>query len=779
MAARSLVFLALAASLAAPRAYGQGPYWEHIGLDQTGAVSLLYDADLGANGGLYAATPNGTVYLNDDPAHDDGWVVAWQVQPHPGPVAHQPHFMVKGDNGLIYMETGQGLYEIDPTNLPAQPLMLDAGNYQSVGLDPLGGGIIAWKYTHGPYRFDFLTRQFTPVFAGLVVNGRDEVRTHSTFSPMPSCGGELHAAINDYTFNGTVDGGLWTFDGLTWTQNPQSIEGNFYGLSLGPDCEIFLGKYHSIEVQRQPGLPLESHDPIGGHSQTWAIAVEPDGPESCHLINGNAGFASCLDRPLDQGGSGEAAWVSLAAGMDSSPNPGNYAIGRDNIIYHGKGITGGGVWRSTRAWRGACRQAGGADGDGDGLCGGADNCPDVANVGQEDSDGDGIGDACDVCPDWPDPEQQDSDGDGTGDICEDDWDDLVINEVSYRPLDIAFIELANRSGAPIEIPAGRLLLETFDDLGDLNDDVLLPAAVVPANGRLVVTDRPSIIAMLPGVVHVDRRIGAIDDHGLRLVVVQNGGPWRTLDALSYGAPLVAYDQSAVNLGAPAPVQPADAFFASLSRCAYSGDNATDYRVDSMTPGYGNGCYPDPEGIDVVVNEMDYADKVTGKTRQFAELYTPGGFQWLPSLWVQVLKEPFAGAQGEMVGWYWLMDPADSPLLVNGERIVLGGDDVLLGVPNGVRTVDTGADEWFHGETWGLRIVTVIDGELEVVDSVSFGAAFADPDGVPVHETDPAPLDVAAVSAHSVSRCADGADSNDNDADFTVRLSTLGLANDCP
>ncbi len=38
------------------------------------------------------------------------------------------------------------------------------------------------------------------------------------------------------------------------------------------------------------------------------------------------------------------------------------------------------------------------DRDGDGVPDGEDNCPDVANPGQEDEDGDGLGDACDSCP---------------------------------------------------------------------------------------------------------------------------------------------------------------------------------------------------------------------------------------------------------------------------------------------------------------------------------------------------------------------------------------------
>jgi hypothetical protein len=87
--------------------------------------------------------------------------------------------------------------------------------------------------------------------------------------------------------------------------------------------------------------------------------------------------------------------------------------------------------------------------DGDGVENDADNCPSVANPGQEDGElrgnfsdpvPDGVGDACDNCPpvsDTFDPNfgrdhntsQRDLDGDGTGDLCDSDVDgDGVLDE---------------------------------------------------------------------------------------------------------------------------------------------------------------------------------------------------------------------------------------------------------------------------------------------------------------------------------------------------------------
>jgi syndecan 4 len=58
------------------------------------------------------------------------------------------------------------------------------------------------------------------------------------------------------------------------------------------------------------------------------------------------------------------------------------------------------------------------DFDSDGFIDSIDLCPRVHSDNNNDIDKDGIGDACDNCPAVHNPEQDDSDGDGIGDACE-------------------------------------------------------------------------------------------------------------------------------------------------------------------------------------------------------------------------------------------------------------------------------------------------------------------------------------------------------------------------
>jgi hypothetical protein len=68
----------------------------------------------------------------------------------------------------------------------------------------------------------------------------------------------------------------------------------------------------------------------------------------------------------------------------------------------------------------ACPNDANNDIDGDGVCAEVDNCPTVANPGQSDSDADNLGDACDACPSDPNNNSNgnDEDGDGVSDTCD-------------------------------------------------------------------------------------------------------------------------------------------------------------------------------------------------------------------------------------------------------------------------------------------------------------------------------------------------------------------------
>jgi cysteine-rich repeat protein len=109
---------------------------------------------------------------------------------------------------------------------------------------------------------------------------------------------------------------------------------------------------------------------------------------------------------------------ALLMRVGSSANLPDHASTNDLLLYEGTfGTSPVGTW--TFLFEGDAAGINGEslqalaivpDDDGDGVPDGLDNCPAIANPGQEDGDGDGIGDACDQCADRPDPECRCGDG---------------------------------------------------------------------------------------------------------------------------------------------------------------------------------------------------------------------------------------------------------------------------------------------------------------------------------------------------------------------------------
>ena len=183
------------------------------------------------------------------------------------------------------------------------------------------------------------------------------------------------------------------------------------------------------------------------NSEVWdAVAVLPDGDVlvsvssggtlgtvlydnedilRCHPINFSSGgaitgcdYSMFLDASQIQlTGGGAGSYTSnlfafeligadtLIARVGGSANLPTHQSYRDLLMYQGTfGYTPVGTWSflfdgDVAGINGETLQALAIipDGDGDGFPDGIDNCPNVANPGQEDADGDGVGDACDQC----------------------------------------------------------------------------------------------------------------------------------------------------------------------------------------------------------------------------------------------------------------------------------------------------------------------------------------------------------------------------------------------
>jgi hypothetical protein len=173
------------------------------------------------------------------------------------------------------------------------------------------------------------------------------------------------------------------------------------------------------------------------------FVANPTRNSAVHVFSGADGS---LFSTLDGGGANNTFGEGLAGAGDTEDDS------LDNILV--------GRPSASRVYLYSC-----TDGDDDGVFDLDDNCPLIANSGQEDGDGDGVGDVCDNCPVNYNDDQANSDGDDLGDVCDNcpddanndqaDGDSDDVGDVCDNCPTIANSDQANSDG---------------DDLGDLCDN---------------------------------------------------------------------------------------------------------------------------------------------------------------------------------------------------------------------------------------------------------------------------------------------------------------------
>jgi cytosine/adenosine deaminase-related metal-dependent hydrolase len=169
------------------------------------------------------------------------------------------------------------------------------------------------------------------------------------------------------------------------------------------------------------------------------------------------------------------------------------------------------------------------------------------------------------------------------------------------------------------------------------------------------------------------------------------------------------------------------------------------------------------GAGLVLNEIDY-DQAGSDTAEFLEIYNPTALAVpLQGLSLQTVN----GNGGAVYGEYDLTDAGAE--LAPGGFLVVGNAAMLANVPDGVLTMVLPANGLQNGAPDGVLLV---DADGEVVDSVAYeGNMDGVTEGMPPVATD--------TGAGALVRCPDGADSDDNAADFTLaNVSTPGAANAC-
>ncbi len=175
----------------------------------------------------------------------------------------------------------------------------------------------------------------------------------------------------------------------------------------------------------------------------------------------------------------------------------------------------------------------------------------------------------------------------------------------------------------------------------------------------------------------------------------------------------------------------------------------------------------PRGEGLVVNEVDY-DQVGVDGTEFVEILHAGD---RPASLAGVVLELWDGNNAAPYEAFDLGQVA--PNLGPGAYLVVGSAAAVDLAPAGaLRLVADRDTNLIQNGPDGVRIIA----NGEVIDSMAYGA-----EALPGVTEGPAnaPRDDGDAGSVSVSRCPDGADGDDNPADFRRVPTTVGRANNCP
>jgi CSLREA domain-containing protein len=230
-------------------------------------------------------------------------------------------------------------------------------------------------------------------------------------------------------------GGVVRYSTATINARNSVVAGNFDVSGGAPDCSTVMGGFVSEGynlIGNISGCPFTNNNDIVNTAPLLGPLADNGGPTQTHaLLSGSPAINA--GNPATPDGSGASCFSSDQRGQ-------------------ARGGT------AVRCDIGAFEEQN-PDTDGDTVSDASDNCPSVANAGQENLDGDALGDVCDpdddgdTVPDGSDNcattanlDQADNDSDSQGDACDPDDDNDTVPDAGDNCATIANLDQANNDG---------------------------------------------------------------------------------------------------------------------------------------------------------------------------------------------------------------------------------------------------------------------------------------------------------------------------------------------